>query len=728
MRFDGSDDDSDDQQLPTSSQGGGGKGKAAASQSRPSSQAKDMSRLFVDGDGGGIAFYIQDQGLNEDQVEDLKNKIKGHGGLAVGSHRTAAYILVDPSTEEGAESISKHTTPSRRVVSTKFIDESIRRAKLVPNLELGLFIKEDRPVLFYLHESLEDAAEGLRDKILLRGGNPDAVPGDAQVAIHSTTWDDGKDLQRRFKQIVRVETVDWLESCITRNRFSLEKPPSISVVHKTSSKPGRKPGAPRNEFTKKDDQFLVAWMATQFGASTAGRAGNRAYQEMVEIPEYKKWSQGHTWHSWRERYKNKKKQLDPLILAYIAQHGTTQPNEGTDEESDELPELEPKHGPYKKPRRNSKKRKSKEDKDTEEDGESDGSHHSNESYRPEKEKEKRKKRQRDANQHEKESQRARAKEKEKEIASRDEGEEGQVDTSVDTSTQARAKKRARIDTAAPETRVIKASSSQTPGLASQKPFPSESSSQKPLPPSQKPLSASESSSVKKPPLSQTLLASSQKVDSSQKPTGLYKAARRPTRPVSPPSPSRSSSVDNPTSPQAWSPTPPLANIPEVSRPKPTQSMTTTTTLLESQGTQDTTMSTSTEDEAPRFEVDPALKTSEAQALLNRKPTVVDRFEDMGLSSSQPQQEDMEADDDDDDDNVEVGGVSQYQRIRTQGDEFSEDVEERLLELAERYDVSVSEVRAHFGLAKNEELNEAVELTRLSVKQMIRDRRQGARQG
>ncbi|KAG8714247.1 hypothetical protein FRC08_012172 [Ceratobasidium sp. 394] len=43
---------------------------------------------------------------------------------------------------------------------------------------------------------------------------------------------------------------------------------------------------------------------------------------MVKSAEYKRWSSSHTWQSWREHYKNKKNQLDPLIEAYLVQNGT----------------------------------------------------------------------------------------------------------------------------------------------------------------------------------------------------------------------------------------------------------------------------------------------------------------------------------------------------------------------------------------------------------------------
>ncbi|KAG9084167.1 hypothetical protein FRC07_013701, partial [Ceratobasidium sp. 392] len=354
MTFDDETLSDDERQLPPqrASQSGGGKGKEPEGRSRTSGQVKDVSKLFVDEDEESISFCIQLGEASEDDVQDLKSTIREHGGLVISNYRTADYVLVDQSTTAGADLMTVHTTPTRRVVSKDFIQESITRRKLVPYSELSLFIREDRPVVFYLHDTLDgDVVDRFREAILLRGGNPDGGLDNAQVVIRRADWEGDRRMKAKYKNIIRLESPEWLDSCIERSRFSLNVP----VVKTPSSKPGRKVGAPRNEYTKQDDQFLVAWMATTFGHSMAGRAGNHAYKVMVEIPEYAKWSSAHTWQSWRERYKNNKKRLDPLIEAYIAEHGTEQPGEGTDEEpNDDPPVIERVQGAYKRPK---KKRK-----------------------------------------------------------------------------------------------------------------------------------------------------------------------------------------------------------------------------------------------------------------------------------------------------------------------------------------------------------------------------------
>ncbi|KAG8732649.1 hypothetical protein FRC10_000782 [Ceratobasidium sp. 414] len=129
---------------------------------------------------------------------------------------------------------------------------------------------------------------------------------------------------------VHMETPKWLMSCVERNRFTILDP--VREVRGESPKHGRALRKSRNEFTKKDDQFLVAWIAVHFGHSMAGRQGNRAYQDMVGTAEYRKWSRGHTWQSWRERYKNKKSHLDPLVEAYLLKHGTADLGGTSDDE------------------------------------------------------------------------------------------------------------------------------------------------------------------------------------------------------------------------------------------------------------------------------------------------------------------------------------------------------------------------------------------------------------
>ncbi|CAE6505783.1 unnamed protein product [Rhizoctonia solani] len=314
QRFDGESDDDEDMNVNKP-------GKVAMAKKQ--SSARDTSRLFVkeiDGREERIKFYIIESNVEWGVIVDLRDQIAECGGKLVNERPEEGYTLVDPRTEEGVFEISSHSTPTRRVVSFLFVEESIKRGRLVPLLELGLFIKMDKPVKFHLHDSLpKDEIGRLRDDILLRGGNPDAELYETQVVIHSRAFRDKLIVNRRWRQIELFETSDWLKSCIEMKRFSLTGAGGRLTVTPAArpiptSQPGRKPGAPRTEFTEQDDRCLVIWMAYQFGKNQAGRQGNKSYQLLVQDPNQLWWASRHTWHSWRERYKTKRAHFDPLIL------------------------------------------------------------------------------------------------------------------------------------------------------------------------------------------------------------------------------------------------------------------------------------------------------------------------------------------------------------------------------------------------------------------------------
>ncbi|CAE6363149.1 unnamed protein product [Rhizoctonia solani] len=289
------------------------------------SSAKDLSKLFVkdvDGEEEGIKFYIVEW-EEWDVIADLRERITECGGEVVEERPEEGYSVVDPRTDEGELELATRSTRTRRVVSFPFIEESIERGSLVSPLESSLFIKEDRPVKFHLHNSLpKDEIKELRYEILLRGGNPDVDISETQVVIHSKEFRDKLVVDRRWRQIELFETSEWLKSCIARERFTitggggrLTVPPAPRP--KLNPQPGRKPGAPRTEFTDHDDQCLIAWMAHQFGKNQAGRQGNRPYQVLVQESGQLWWTHRHTWHSWRERYKTKRVHFDPLIIQAV---------------------------------------------------------------------------------------------------------------------------------------------------------------------------------------------------------------------------------------------------------------------------------------------------------------------------------------------------------------------------------------------------------------------------
>ncbi|GAB1523163.1 hypothetical protein RhiTH_006293 [Rhizoctonia solani] len=258
----------------------------------------DMSKLFVkniDGMEESIKFYIVDwedwDTINDirDQIANLQQTSPDYlinsvthqkcGGEVVDERPREGYSLIDPRTEEGELELATRSTRTRCVVSFLFVEESIKRGSLMSPLESLLFVKEDKPVKFHLHESLsEDEIENLRYDILLRGGNPDVDISETQAVIHHKDFRRSAARDKRWRQIELFETSDWLKSSIARKRFTLTgaggrltAPPAARP--KPLVQPGRKPGA-------------------------------------------------HTWHSWRERYKIKRTHFDPLIIQAVDERET----------------------------------------------------------------------------------------------------------------------------------------------------------------------------------------------------------------------------------------------------------------------------------------------------------------------------------------------------------------------------------------------------------------------
>ncbi|CAE6427400.1 unnamed protein product [Rhizoctonia solani] len=328
------------------------------------SEDEEEANAKVNGKEKPIQFYMAEENFDWNLSVDLRERIMQCGGKVVDERPQEGYTLVDPRTEDGELEISSRSTSTRRVVSFRFVEESIKRGSLVPTMELGLFIKGDRPVKFHLHDSLpKDEINRLRDDIMLRAGNPDAELSETQVVIHSKSFRDKLIVNRQWRQIELFETSDWLKSCITMKRFSMTgaggrvtAPPARRP--QPASQPGRKPGAPRNEYTEHDDQCLIAWMAYQFGRNLAGRQGNRPYQNLVQDANQIWWAHRHTWHSWRERYKNKRAHFDPLIIQAVNEREKNKPQEyrefklprfsaSEEEDSDEQEDAAPVAGPSK---------------------------------------------------------------------------------------------------------------------------------------------------------------------------------------------------------------------------------------------------------------------------------------------------------------------------------------------------------------------------------------------
>ncbi|QRW27027.1 hypothetical protein RhiXN_01622 [Rhizoctonia solani] len=81
---------------------------------------------------------------------------------------------------------------------------------------------------------------------------------------------------------------------------------------------GRKPGADRNDFTTEDDNNLARFIAKRIpDKSEGGRTGNNLYKDLCERTDVYPWAAGHTWQSWRNRYRKKQDYFDPIIDKYV---------------------------------------------------------------------------------------------------------------------------------------------------------------------------------------------------------------------------------------------------------------------------------------------------------------------------------------------------------------------------------------------------------------------------
>lgn len=94
-------------------------------------------------------------------TETLGSLSQACGGTIVDKLPQDGYVLVDQCTKPGTHFIRAYSNPAldRRIVSMRFVEESMARRELVPYPALILFIKAGVPVLFHLHESLEEAEQ-----------------------------------------------------------------------------------------------------------------------------------------------------------------------------------------------------------------------------------------------------------------------------------------------------------------------------------------------------------------------------------------------------------------------------------------------------------------------------------------------------------------------------------------------------------------------------------------
>ncbi|CAE6423446.1 unnamed protein product [Rhizoctonia solani] len=101
-----------------------------------------------------------------------------------------------------------------------------------------------------------------------------------------------------------------------RRRLALKIAMSIRFAQKAPMS-GRKPGTDRNDFTTEDDNNLARFIAKRIPDKLeGGRTGNNLYKDLCERTDIYPWAAGHTWQSWRNRYRKKQDYFDPIIDKY----------------------------------------------------------------------------------------------------------------------------------------------------------------------------------------------------------------------------------------------------------------------------------------------------------------------------------------------------------------------------------------------------------------------------
>lgn len=116
------------------------------------------------------------------------------------------------------------------------------------------------------------------------------------------------------------EYYDHKVSRLLKKQRKLEEDPSY-IPAPSNPKPTPS-GSTRTAFTADDDKHLVAYLA-KHSITANGRRGNSLYLKLMEDEEGKwPWSQRHTSHSWRERYKTQRAEFDSYIEEWQRAHPT----------------------------------------------------------------------------------------------------------------------------------------------------------------------------------------------------------------------------------------------------------------------------------------------------------------------------------------------------------------------------------------------------------------------
>ncbi|KAG9100548.1 hypothetical protein FS749_014626 [Ceratobasidium sp. UAMH 11750] len=181
------------------------------------------------------------------------------------------------------------------------------------------------PVTVHLHVTLaRDERTSLAVKIAKAGGDTTPSMSAARVIIANEDHAEFAQLKKRYEHSLNtyVEPVSWVERCLAKGYYfhdPLQKAPMG----------GRKPGADRNDFTTEDDTRLAQFIAKRIpNKSEGGRTGNNLYKDLCDRTDIYPWAAGHTWQSWRNRYRKRQDYFDPIINDYAARRQHTGDGKG----------------------------------------------------------------------------------------------------------------------------------------------------------------------------------------------------------------------------------------------------------------------------------------------------------------------------------------------------------------------------------------------------------------
>ncbi|PVG04935.1 hypothetical protein CPB86DRAFT_692629 [Serendipita vermifera] len=283
----------------------------------PTRRGKEVRRLrrFIEKYGGFSVFY--------EDPED-KRLEKPHEGYALidPSEVYAPRLLerkcqVDPDTQEPVLFYLNWGYPLLCVQADKMVEPKKARKLLTLN---QLPYSEGGWKIFFsklLQDEHPEKMERNLKRVNVFGGVVVDHEDEASIVI---TLDEQLSEERKrfeFNRFTRVESYSWLIDTLAQRYVKF----TPLVIKGISGRPtaDRRNGRSIQLFNQKEDRLLIKYLAYQSNPSGIGRQGNNIYKRLCESGDYP-WAERHTWHSWRTRYKARKKWFDEEILEYIKEH------------------------------------------------------------------------------------------------------------------------------------------------------------------------------------------------------------------------------------------------------------------------------------------------------------------------------------------------------------------------------------------------------------------------